>query len=157
MRSIITDDLKHCYICGTDENVELHHVIHGSKELRRLSTSAHILIPCCSDCHRGLAGIHGKYGEEKDLKVKAAAQEAWEKRRIKKGKSRPETVRDEWIKVFGKDFIGEFRKYLEECKQDLVEHEMDELSLDKLLKEIVEEYNLQKGLEDENKTEKIQE
>ena len=136
MRSIMTDDLKHCYYCGTDENVELHHIVHGNKELRRLSTAAHILIPVCSACHRGLNGIHGKYGKEKDLRLQALAQETWEKRRVKKGKSSPETVRQEWIKMFGKDYIEEFNHYIEECKNDLVPLEEDE---EELLRELRDE------------------
>lgn len=129
LRSIMTDDLEHCYFCGTDENVELHHCIHGSKEMRRLSTAAHILIPCCSACHRGLNGIHGKYGKEKDLKLQALAQEIWENRRIKKGKSTQETARDDWIRMFHKDYIEEFNNYINDCKKDLVPLNRDEEEL----------------------------
>lgn len=129
MRSIMTDNLNECYYCGTTENVELHHCIHGNKELRSLSTSAHLIIPCCSTCHRGMNGIHGKYGKEKDLRLQALAQEMWEKRRVKKKKSTPDTVRSEWINIFGKDFIKEFNEYIDECKRDLVPLEQDEEEL----------------------------
>ena len=132
----MTDDLGKCYICETRENVELHHCIHGSKELRQLSTSQHLIVGCCSLDHRGINGIHGQYGKEKDLKLKAFAQECWEKRRIKKGKSTIDTARDDWIKLFGKDFIKEFDEYIEECKNDLVPMERDE---EELLQQLQEE------------------
>jgi hypothetical protein len=74
-------------------------------------------------------GIHGKYGKEKDLRLQALAQEMWEKRRVKKKKSTPDTVRSEWINIFGKDFIKEFNEYIDECKRDLVPLEQDEEEL----------------------------
>lgn len=126
MRSIMTDDLKRCYYCGTTENVELHHCIHGDKKNRALATQYHLLIGCCENCHRGIDGIHGKYGKEKDLKLQAEAQEAWEQRRIKKGKSTPESVRDEWLEIFGKDYIKEFEDYIDECKNDFITEEQEE-------------------------------
>ena len=111
-----------------NENVELHHCIHGNKENRSLATQYHLLIGICGECHRGVNGIHGKYGYEKDLKLQADAQQAWEQRRIKKGKSTPDTVRDEWIEIFKKDYIKEFEEYVKECEDDLVtQHEEDEL------------------------------
>lgn len=139
MRSIMTDDLTRCYFCGTKENVELHHCIHGNKTNRALSTQYHLLIPCCSYHHRSINGIHGKYGKEKDLKLQAEAQTAWEKRRVKKGKSAPDTVRNEWLNIFGKDYVEEFNKYIKECEQDLVMKEPDEKELEELYEEFKNE------------------
>ena len=115
----MTDDLKHCYYCGTDENVELHHCIHGNKTNRALATQFHLLVGCCSDCHRGLNGIHGKYGREKDLKLQAEAQEKWENRRIKKGKSTPENVRNEWVEIFGVDYIAALKSAFADIEEEL--------------------------------------
>lgn len=136
----MTDNLKKCYYCGTTENVELHHCIHGNKHNRSLSTQYHLLIPCCSYHHRSVNGIHGKYGKEKDLKLQAEAQLAWEKRRIKKGKSSPDTVRDEWMEIFGKDYVEEFNSYINECMQDLLPEEPDERELQTIYKEIELDY-----------------
>ena len=136
MRSIMTDNLKVCYYCGATEGVELHHCIHGNKELKRLATSQHLLIGCCALDHRGINGIHGKYGKEKDLRLQALAQETWEERRIKKGKSTPNTVRNDWIAMFEKDYIKEFNLYIDECKQDLVPLERDE---EELLQQLYDE------------------
>lgn len=126
MRSIMTDNLEVCYYCGTTEDVELHHCIHGNKKNRSLATQYHLLIGCCGECHRGIDGIHGKYGKEKDLKLQAAAQEAWGQRRIKKGKSKPENVRQEWIDIFEVDYIKEFEEYIKECEDDLTSKDVFE-------------------------------
>ena len=115
----MTDDLKRCYYCGATDNVELHHCIHGNKINRGLSTRYHLLVGCCSDCHRGVYGIHGKYGREKDLKLQAEAQEAWEKRRVKKGKSTPETARNEWIEIFGVDYVAALRSAFADIEAEL--------------------------------------
>lgn len=114
----MTDDLKHCYYCGTDKDVELHHCIHGNKVLRSASTQFHLLVGLCSEHHRGLYGVHGKYGREKDLKLQAEAQETWERRRIKKGKSTPETVRDEWIEIFGVDYVAALESAFKNIKEE---------------------------------------
>lgn len=131
MRSIMTDNLKKCYYCGTTENVELHHVIHG-KIGKKLSTTYHLLVGLCSECHRGINGVHGKYGYEKDLKLKSEAQKAWENRRIRKGRSTQDTVRQEWLETFGLDYIKEFEDYINECKRDYITEEEEE----KILREI---------------------
>ena len=89
-----------------------------------MSTQYHLLIGICSEDHRGINGIHGKYGKEKDLKLQAEAQEAWEKRRVRKGKSTPEDVRSEWIEIFKKDYIKEFEDYIKECEEDLLQGEI---------------------------------
>lgn len=132
MRSIMTDNLKKCYYCGTTENIELHHCIHGSKENRSLATQYHLLIGICPRCHRGADGIHGKYGTEKDLKLQSEAQQAWEDRRIRKGKSTPETVRQEWLDIFGIDYIKKFNDYIDECESDFITEEEEKEMLKKI-------------------------
>lgn len=131
MKSIMTDNLDVCYLCGTKENVELHHCIHG-KVGRKLATQYHLLVGLCGECHRGTNGVHGKYGYEKDLKLKSEAQQAWENRRVRKGKSAQDTVRQEWLKIFGVDYITEFNDYINECKRTFITLEEEE----RILKEI---------------------
>ena len=121
----MTDDMEHCYYCGSIEDVEKHHCIHG-KIGRKLSTQYHLIVPLCGACHRGRFGVHGKYGYEKDLKLKAEAQDTWEKRRIKKGKSKPDTVRQEWLDIFGIDYIKEFKDFCDECERDFITEEEEE-------------------------------
>lgn len=132
----MTNNLDQCYYCGTTEDVELHHCIHGNKHNRSLSTQYHLLIGICSECHRGINGIHGKYGTEKDLKLQAEAQLAWENRRVKKGKSQADTVRDEWLAIFGIDYVAEFDAYINDCKNDFVTEEQEEQLLSEIHKEL---------------------
>ena len=133
LRSIMTDNLKVCYYCGTTEGVELHHCIHG-KIGRKLSVQFHLTVGLCEKCHRGKYGVHGKYGYEKDLKLKAEAQEAWENRRVRKGKATPETVRKEWVDIFGIDYIREFKDYVDECQRDFITQEEEEKILEQIYK-----------------------
>lgn len=128
----MTNNLDQCYYCGTTNDVELHHCIHGNKHNRSLSTQYHLLIGICSECHRGINGIHGKYGKEKDLKLQAEAQIAWENRRVKKSKSTPECVRQEWLDIFGKDYVEEFNDYIRECEDDFITEKDEE----EMIKEI---------------------
>ncbi len=134
LRSIMTDNLKVCYYCGATEGVELHHAIHG-KIGRKLAIQYHLTVGLCENCHRGKYGVHGKYGYEKDLKLKAEAQEAWESRRIRKGKSTPENVKQEWVEIFGVDYIKEFEDYIQECKRDFITEEKEEEILREIYKE----------------------
>ena len=135
MRSIMTDNLGECYYCGSTENIEKHHCIHG-KIGRKLATQYHLIVGLCPDHHRGDNGVHGKYGFEKDLKLKSEAQQAWEERRVRKGKSTPEEAREEWLAIFGIDYIREFVDYINECKRDFITEEEEE----KILEEIHKEY-----------------
>lgn len=132
----MTDDLKRCYFCGTTEDVNLHHVIHGNKLAKQLSMQYHLLVGCCSYHHRGDNGIHGKYGYEMDLKLKSEAQRIWQERRVRKGKSTPENVKEEWLAIFGVDYIKEFDDYINECKRDFITEEEEMRILEEIHKEV---------------------
>lgn len=94
MKSIIVKDLKVCHECGTRTNVEVHHCIHGTSG-RKLATKYHLLVGLCSECHRGTYGVHGKYGEALDLKLKREAQECFEKK----------YSHEKWMEVFGRNYL----------------------------------------------------
>lgn len=150
LRSIMTNDLKRCYYCGTTEDVNLHHVIHGNKEKKALSMQYHLLIGVCGYHHRGDNGIHGKYGKEMDLKLKAEAQRIWEDRRIRKGKSTPENARQEWIDIFGEDYILQFNNYINECKADFISEEEEKQILDEIHEESIWEQQTLKQRRDKS-------
>ena len=143
LRSIMTDNLKECYYCGTTEGVELHHAIHG-KIGRKLAIQYHLTVGLCENCHRGKYGVHGKYGYEKDLKLKSEAQNAWEKRRIRKNKSTPKEARQEWLDIFGIDYIKEFTDYVDECKKDFITEEEEERIFEEMYKIEGKNYNISK-------------
>jgi 5-methylcytosine-specific restriction endonuclease McrA len=94
MRSLLVKDLKVCAECGTTENVETHHCIHGTSG-RKLATRYHLLVGLCPECHRGTNGVHGKNGHELDLKYKRLAQEKFEEK----------YGHDKWMEVFQKNYL----------------------------------------------------
>lgn len=50
-KSIITDDLRHCIVCGSS-HVEIHHVFGGTAN-RRLSDKFGLIVPLCNFHHTG--------------------------------------------------------------------------------------------------------
>ena len=97
MKSIITDRLDRCIICGNYQGVEVHHCIHGLAK-RKLADKYKLVVGLCYNHHRGHNGVHGKNGSKLDLKLKKIAQSAWEN---KYGS------REDFIHVFGKSYILE--------------------------------------------------
>ena len=95
MTSIITKNLKVCFNCGTERDIEIHHCIHGTAG-RKLATKYHLVVGLCPECHRGTYGVHGKYGRGLDLFLKRTAQEAWENKYGGRG---------DWINFFGKNYL----------------------------------------------------
>jgi len=76
MANSILQDEKQCMICGTEINLECHHIFFGAN--RSISEREGFKVWLCSECHRGTDGIHGKNGHENDLMLKQAAQLAYE-------------------------------------------------------------------------------
>ncbi|MBO5610597.1 MAG: hypothetical protein J5929_09565 [Eubacterium sp.] len=95
MKSIIIKDLKVCAECGTTENVEIHHCIHGTAG-RKFATKYHLLIGLCSTHHRGSEGVHdNNNNNDLDLKYKRMAQEAFEKK----------YSHEKWMEEWGKNYL----------------------------------------------------
>lgn len=88
-KSIITDDLETCFICGSMAT-DLHHCIHGTAN-RKLADKYKLTVGLCRYCHMKL---HDQ-GAGDDF-CKMAAQYAFE-----------EKVGDrlEFINIFGKSFL----------------------------------------------------
>lgn len=70
-KSIITDDLEHCYVCGRT-NPEMHHVFYGTAN-RKLSERYGLVVPLCYLHHRGNSGVH--FNQKLDAKLKGVAEE----------------------------------------------------------------------------------
>ena len=63
-----------CEICGSNNGVELHHILYGNgnrKKCERVET----VIFLCYEHHRGTKGIHGRDGHKLDLKLKQKLQQ----------------------------------------------------------------------------------
>lgn len=91
-KSVLTDDLKHCMITGS-ENVHIHHVFGGSN--RKKSERYGFIIPLHPDFHNmSNLGIH--FNRPMSLKYKRLCQE-WYEDNI--------GTRDKFIKEFGKSYL----------------------------------------------------
>ena len=92
-KSIVTDDMEHCYICGSPY-VQIHHCIHGTAN-RKMADKYKLVIPLCMKHHTGsMESVHRN--PDMDLKIKQIAQEAFES---KKGN------REDFIRIFGKSYL----------------------------------------------------
>lgn len=90
--SVLTDDLEHCYICGSYE-VAIHHVFGGSN--RKLSEKYGFLLPLHPRWHNmSNDGVH--FNRALDLKFKQQAQTYYEQHI---------GTRAEFIIEFGKSWL----------------------------------------------------
>ena len=74
MAKSILQDKKVCYICGTSQNLQLHHIFYGTAN-RRLSDEDGCVVWLCNKHHTGDEGIHGDTKE--NLKLKQKCERAW--------------------------------------------------------------------------------
>lgn len=74
--SIMTDDMHHCYLCGSPRDIEIHHIYPSG--LRRKSTEYGMVVPLCRDCHQGPHGVHNNI--ERMNKLRAEGQVRFEER-----------------------------------------------------------------------------
>lgn len=95
--SIITPDLNHCYICGSDK-VYLHECIHGTAG-RKKSKSDGLVIPVCGVCH---SNIHNK--PTLDLRIKQMAEKVWLDTYTYKGRPMEDRIQ-EFIDKYGINYL----------------------------------------------------
>lgn len=77
MKSIITDDMQTCYLCG-GRATEKHHCMHGYGN-RKLAERYGLTVGLCHFCHNEPPnGVH--YNAEVDNYLKREAQKAFEAR-----------------------------------------------------------------------------
>lgn len=76
MKSILTNELERCLMCGSYTWIEHHHVFGGAN--RKKSTKYKLLAPLCHYCHNEppLGVHHNKINNEK---LKKLGQTAFEK------------------------------------------------------------------------------
>ena len=92
MQSIIQDE-KECYVCKTTQDLNSHHIFYGQKN-RKWSEKYGLKIWLCSAHHNmSDAGIH--FNKELDTEVKQMAQRKFEETH----------TREEWMSVFGKNYL----------------------------------------------------
>jgi len=92
-KSIITNK-KACYVCGTELNLERHHVVFGTSG-RKKSEQYGLTVWLCQEHHRGTSGVHGKNGVDLNQKLKREAQRAFE----------DVYSHQKWMDVFHKNYL----------------------------------------------------
>lgn len=93
MRSIITNERK-CYVCGSEINLERHHIIFGTAG-RKKSEKYGLTVMLCQEHHRGTFGVHGKNGAELNKKLKIEGQRAFEANHS----------HEDWMNIFHKNYM----------------------------------------------------
>lgn len=83
---------RECYICGSVNGLEKHHIFAGHAN-RPISESEGFWCYLCHNHHTGTDGA--QYNKELNLKLKQDAQFAYEKTHS----------RGEWMKLIGKNYL----------------------------------------------------
>lgn len=91
MRSILTDDLEHCFICGRGGWIEMHHIFGGP--FRPKSGKYGLVVPLCHWCHNEPPnGVH--HNRQRMDWLREKGQEAFEREYPDKS----------FIKEFGRNY-----------------------------------------------------
>ena len=90
-KSIISDERK-CYICGSVNNLHLHHIFFGIAN-RKKSDEQGLWVYLCMSHHTGNDGVHRN--RKIDLMLKEIAQSEFEKSH----------TREEFRQIFGKSYL----------------------------------------------------
>lgn len=92
-KSIISEE-KRCFICGSNQWIEIHHIFGAAD--RKKSTEYGLVVPLCHYCHNEPPnGVH----QNKDIrrKLQAYAQ--------KKAMKHYGWDMDTWRSIFGKNYL----------------------------------------------------
>ena len=93
-KSIITDKMDVCLICGSYANIQVHHVFAGKN--RSNSTKYGLVVPLCMYHHTGSnLSVHGKDGAKLNKELHELGQKAFEWKH----------TREEFIKIFGRSYL----------------------------------------------------
>ena len=92
MKSIIQKN-KECYLCGSTQNLECHHLMHGVAN-RKLADKFGLKVWLCSYHHRD--NKHGVHGDaELDLWFKQLAQNVFE----------IAYSHEKWMQIFKRNYL----------------------------------------------------
>lgn len=94
MKSII-DSEKRCFVCGSRNNLHLHHIVFGKN--RKKADEDGLTVYLCYNHHEGTNGVHGKTGHDLDHRLKVIAQTQWQLYYNKKP--------DDFIKRYGRSYL----------------------------------------------------
>lgn len=87
-------DDKKCYVCGTTNNLNFHHICFGAN--RKTSDVNGFTVWLCAMHHtQSNEAVHGKYGHDLDLKLKQECQAKYEETH----------TRQEFRNLIGKSYL----------------------------------------------------
>lgn len=86
-KSILTEDLETCYICGRPAT-DIHEIYSGAN--RKVSILNDFCCPLCRNCHNTITINYGL-----NLRLKMICQEKFEEKH----------TREEFLKIIGKNFL----------------------------------------------------
>lgn len=90
--SIIMENMDHCLLCGTNQDIHIHEVIYGIGK-RKLSIKYGLCVSLCGKHHNlSNEGVH--FNRDLDLSLKRLAQRRF-------AKAYPDL---DFVKIFGKNY-----------------------------------------------------
>lgn len=102
MDSILTTDRPgQCLICGSTENIELHHIFFGTAN-RKVSDRLGLTCHLCREHHTGNSGVH--FCPNMDITLKITAEESYIYDREAEGMTREQAI-DQFRKEIGKNYV----------------------------------------------------
>lgn len=73
-KSIVTNNLDKCYVCGSGQNLEIHHCWHGTAN-RKLADEDGLIVALCSTCHH--QRLHDNPNKTLDDNLMKISEQAW--------------------------------------------------------------------------------
>lgn len=96
MKSIvINQEIKQCAVCGTKDNLHLHHIMFGKN--RKKADQDGLTVWLCYQHHEGTNGVHGKNGHKLDEDLKRYAEKKWLEYYNK--------TKEDFIQRYGKNYL----------------------------------------------------
>lgn len=91
--SILTNDMKHCFLCNRIlEHINRHEIFFGRNRLKSMEYG--LVVYLCDDCHTiSDLSVHNNYFT--DLKLKQLGQSAFEEKHS----------HEEFMRIFGKNYL----------------------------------------------------
>jgi hypothetical protein len=83
---------KRCYVCGTTQNLHLHHIYMGANRKNSDKIGAWVYL-CCYHHNGSSAGVHYNHKLDQELKIKA--QEEYEKTH----------TREDFMKIIKRNYL----------------------------------------------------
>lgn len=87
-KSILTDDLEHCFICK-NQPIDIHEIYGGAN--RKISMIKNFCVPLCRTCH-----TKATLNNDFSLILKKLCQTEFEKT----------ATREEFMRLIGKNYLG---------------------------------------------------